>query len=99
RKPRTHWSLMNILVYVARHGETQLNAAHKFRGKNNVPLNSTGLKQAGVVRDKLSKVTFGQVISSDRERAIQTAEIICEGLDEGFDITPNLRAWDIGFLS
>jgi probable phosphoglycerate mutase len=92
-------NLKDVLVIAVRHGETTLNAQNKFRGSNNVPLDANGIKQAEVVAGKLAGHQYAHMVSSDRVRTITTAEIIAEATGIAFDITPNLRAWDIGFLS
>ena len=35
---------------LVRHGQTELNLAERFRGRSEVPLNETGLAQAGEAR-------------------------------------------------
>jgi broad specificity phosphatase PhoE len=64
-----------------------------------LPLNSNGLDQARDLALKLERVSFSRIISSDRRRTIETSQIICKSLGVGFDVTPNLRAWDIGSFS
>ena len=91
------------LIFVVRHGETDLNAKGAFRGKSNVPLNAKGLEQAHEVAEKLvtlaSHAPFAEAIASDRKRATETAEIVCEALDMPYDVTSKLRAWDVGTFS
>lgn len=63
-------------VYVARHGETNLNKEKRLQGRNGEPLNENGIKQAEQLAKKLENIKFDMVISSPQTRAIQTAEII-----------------------
>lgn len=64
------------MIYVIRHGETDLNKERKMQGRRGLPLNDNGVKQAEQLRDQLENISFDYVFSSPQERAIQTAEII-----------------------
>ncbi|MFS1511585.1 histidine phosphatase family protein [Chengkuizengella sp. SCS-71B] len=64
------------MIYVIRHGQTDLNKKSKMQGRIGLPLNENGVGQAEVLRDKLQKIEFDLVFSSPQERAIQTAEIV-----------------------
>lgn len=63
------------LIYVARHGQTDLNKEGRMQGRLGLPLNEYGIIQAELLRDKLQNIKFDLVFSSPQERAIQTAEI------------------------
>lgn len=87
---------MKPLIYVVRHGETDLNAGNKFRGFANVPLDDNGIKQAQDARDDLSSIDFAHGFSSDLKRAEKTMRIVLEGHDiEGTPISA-MRPWDVG---
>lgn len=93
-------SSVKPLIFVVRHGETELNAEDCFRGKVNVDLDKKGIEQAHTVGKKFSTLEFSDALSSDRRRAVDTMEIIAEhNEDIQYSITPKLRAWDVGFLS
>lgn len=64
------------MIYVVRHGETDLNKEGRLQGRNGLPLNEKGKQQAEYVRKLLKEVPFHLVFSSPQERAIQTAEIV-----------------------
>ena len=64
------------MIYVVRHGQTDLNKEGRMQGRLGLPLNEVGLKQAEKVREKLRDIGFNYVFSSPQERAIQTAEIV-----------------------
>ncbi|WP_064094036.1 histidine phosphatase family protein [Rossellomorea aquimaris] len=64
------------MIYVVRHGQTDLNKEGRMQGRLGLPLNEVGLKQAEKVREKLKDFRFDYVFSSPQERAIQTAEIV-----------------------
>ncbi|NOU96368.1 histidine phosphatase family protein [Paenibacillus sp. LMG 31456] len=63
------------MIYVIRHGQTDLNKEGRLQGRLGLPLNDYGIKQAEGLRDSLQNIKFDHVFSSPQERAIQTAEI------------------------
>ncbi|SDC66623.1 probable phosphoglycerate mutase [Shouchella lonarensis] len=63
------------MIYVIRHGQTDLNKEGRMQGRQGLPLNETGIEQAESLRDQLKHITFDSVYASPQERAIQTAEI------------------------
>ncbi len=80
------------MIYVIRHGQTDLNKEGRLQGRLGLPLNEYGVKQAETLRDELKNITFDYVFSSPQERAIQTAEIatgkkaIIDGRLDVFDL-------------
>lgn len=77
------------MIYVVRHGQTDLNKEGRLQGRNGLPLNEVGIKQAEDLREKLKDIKFDYVFSSSQERAIQTAEIatgIKAIIDERIDV-------------
>lgn len=67
--------------WLIRHGETDWNAEQRLQGWRDMPLNAVGKQQAQAIRRLLEaqQVAFDAVLSSDLQRAIQTAEIALEG--------------------
>ena len=63
-------------LYVVRHGQTDWNVQHKLQGSVDIPLNSTGLKQAQELSTKIETLDFNLIISSPLSRALETAKII-----------------------
>lgn len=63
------------MIYVIRHGQTDLNKEGRLQGRLGLPLNETGIEQAECLREKLKDIEFDYVFSSPQERAIQTAEV------------------------
>lgn len=59
-----------------RHGQTDWNAAGRFQGHTDVPLNEVGRRQAEAVADMLKAVPFARIVSSPLIRARHTAEAI-----------------------
>ena len=70
------------LIYVIRHGQTQLNNAKLLQGRSNLPLNETGMEQAREAGRWLASqnVSFQRVYSSPLIRAVQTAELVAPGV-------------------
>ena len=66
-------------LYLVRHGETDWNLQHKMQGQVDVPLNSTGLKQAEKLRDTLRNYDFDVCYCSPLKRAVKTSEIATSG--------------------
>ncbi|MGD6774192.1 histidine phosphatase family protein [Sutcliffiella horikoshii] len=64
------------MIYVIRHGHTDLNKERKMQGRMGLPLNDFGIEQAKALKVKLQNIDFDFVFSSPQERAVQTAEIV-----------------------
>ena len=74
---------MKTLMLV-RHGESEWNRAGRLQGRVNSPLTDLGINQAKAIRDHLSVILLNQeleIYTSPLDRAIQTAEIIAQGID------------------
>ncbi len=65
-------------IYLIRHGQTAWNKEEIFRGRTNVPLDETGLKQAELVGEYFRGMEIHAIYSSPLARAWQTAEKIAE---------------------
>jgi probable phosphoglycerate mutase len=67
-----------------------------FRGRTDVELNQTGIKQAELLAEYLSKRKIGAMYSSPLKRAVKTAEIIAgyHGLE--IKVAPGLIDFDCG---
>ena len=64
------------MIYIIRHGQTEMNGAHLLQGRSDSPLNEAGIQQAKEARDRLKDVIFSYVFTSPLKRAVQTANII-----------------------
>ncbi len=67
-------------LFLARHGETDWNAAGRWQGQTDVPLNERGRAQARALALSLRSAGIAAVASSDLLRARVTAELVAEGL-------------------
>jgi broad specificity phosphatase PhoE len=84
--------------YLVRHGETEANAENCFRGWENYQLNEEGMKACEQIAGFFAYERIGRIISSDLDRAMQTADAI---MGAGTTLCPyvspdyNLRPWNI----
>ena len=83
-------------IILARHGQTDWNLAEVFRGRIDVPLNSTGIKQAELLSEYLSGVKIDAIYSSPLKRALATAEAINHNHKLKIEISPGLNDLDYG---
>ncbi len=65
-------------IYLVRHGQTAWNKEEIFRGRTDVPLDETGLKQAELVGQYFKGMEIHGIFSSPLSRARQTAEKVAE---------------------
>lgn len=64
------------IIYVVRHGETDYNIEDRYLGRTDVPLNSTGRKQAKELAKKVQKLNIDLVISSPLKRTLETVQVV-----------------------
>lgn len=85
------------LLYLVRHGETDLNKKGVYYGWTDCGLSEKGVEQAQKVAGMLKEVTFDRVISSTLKRAQETAAIV-SGLQLA-EITLDERLKELNFGS
>ena len=64
------------MIYIIRHGKTEMNGRHVLQSRSNQPLNEEGVRQAEAACDRLKGIHFSHVFSSPLKRAVQTAQIV-----------------------
>ena len=64
------------MIYIVRHGQTDMNSRKVLQGRSDYPLNDAGIAQAQKAADELRHISFTKVYTSPLKRAVQTAEII-----------------------
>ncbi len=79
--PASHNLCMTELILI-RHGETDWNRELRFQGQLDVPLNATGLEQARRVAERLAGESPQLLISSDLQRALQTARAVASRVQQ-----------------
>ena len=83
-------------IILARHGETEWNVEEVFRGRIDIELNETGLRQAELLAEYLSGIKIDAVYSSPLKRALKTAEMIASYHKLEVEIAPGLIDFDYG---
>ena len=73
---------VKVKLYFVRHGETDWNLESKIQGRNDIPLNATGISQAEqlAMTLKMSEYDIKAIYSSRQKRALVTAEIVGKAL-------------------
>ncbi|MBQ4323682.1 MAG: histidine phosphatase family protein, partial [Clostridia bacterium] len=67
-----------MLIYIIRHGETDLNVKGVLQGWVDEPLNESGMRLARITGKKMESVRFDGCFSSPLKRAAETARIVLE---------------------
>ena len=85
-------------LLLLRHAASTWNLLGRWQGQADPPLSEAGERDTRAAADRMAAgISFGQVISSDLERARRTAEIIAESLGTGdVAIDARLRERDVG---
>jgi len=65
-------------IYLVRHGQTAWNKEEIFRGRTDIPLDETGLRQAELAGEYFKGMKIEGIYSSPLSRAFQTAEKIAK---------------------
>jgi probable phosphoglycerate mutase len=71
------------VLYLTRHGETDWNAAGRWQGHTDVPLNANGYRQARAVGHAVRGLGISAVVTSDLSRAYETARVAAEEIGLG----------------
>ena len=86
-------------LYLIRHGETDYNRDRIIQGHSKVPLNKTGISQAGCLGVRLREAKLDQIYSSDLMRAAMTARILSVHTGTPMDFDPGFRERNPGDLT
>jgi broad specificity phosphatase PhoE len=81
-------------VVLVRHGETEWSRDGRHTGRTDIPLTETGRAQARQLAGALGEWSFGHVLSSPLERALETCRLA--GLGDAVEVTDDLMEWDYG---
>ena len=68
------------MLYIIRHGQTDMNARRVLQSRSDLPLNDIGVEQAKEAAVRLRDIPFRKVYSSPLRRAVQTAELVSPGI-------------------
>ncbi len=83
-------------IILVRHGETEYNILETFRGRVDIPLNETGLRQSQLLGQYLRREKIAIVYSGPLQRAVKTAEAIAAPHKLKVNIVANLDDIDCG---
>lgn len=83
-------------LLLVRHGQTEYNLVGRMQGQLDTPLSDIGRCEATRVAEGLADWPIGTVISSDLERAVDTARAIAEASSLPVRTDPRLRETDLG---
>ena len=84
------------LLYFARHGETDDNARLVFQGQGGKGLNSRGRAQARRLAERMHKARITTIVSSDLQRAEETARIVGHACEVVHSVDEDHREVDVG---
>lgn len=73
-----------------RHGQTDWNIDLRLQGSSDIPLNSTGIRQAELAADFLQGSDWNIVLASPLSRALDTANIVASRLKLDVLVLPEL---------
>ncbi|MDB5815898.1 MAG: histidine phosphatase family protein [Rhodocyclales bacterium] len=85
-------------ICLVRHGETDWNVERRLQGHEDIPLNATGVAQAGALADALVSTRFDAIYSSDLARALDTAEAVASRLGIAVTQLPAARERNFGIF-
>ena len=78
-------------IILIRHGETAWNAERRLQGHLDIPLNAEGERQARLLAGALAAEPLDLIVSSDLQRARQTAQAVATLRGMPLQIEPGLR--------
>ena len=84
-----------LRLYIARHGETDWNLAHRLQGWTDRPLNDLGKRQATDLAESLKGVRLDAIYSSTLSRSRDTAQAVA-GASMTVKSLPGLRERNYG---
>ena len=89
-------SIAGVRIYLARHGETALNAAGVLRGRLDPELDSIGRRQAKALGDVLGCENVQLIVTSPLRRAVATAQAVATRVSLELEIDPRFIDRDYG---
>jgi len=85
------------VIYLVRHGQTDANK-HCYAGREDVPLNDKGYKQAAALANEFGDKTISRIVCSPLRRAVQTAQPLADSKKVSIQLNPLLVELDFGVL-
>jgi broad specificity phosphatase PhoE len=87
---------MNLIAI--RHGETEWNVEGREMGQLDSPLTARGVEQSRLIAQRLQRIRFDVLYSSDLGRAVQTAEIVAAQCSKQILFDAGLRERHMGIF-
>lgn len=81
-------------LYLVRHGQTKWSLTGQHTGSTDLPLTTQGVKQAELLKKRLSRIRFELVLTSPLKRSLETCELA--GFSKVANIDADLREWNYG---
>lgn len=86
----------NAKLVLCRHAASEWSEQKRFTGHTDIPLSTKGHQQATAVAKAIAALSPCAVISSDLQRASQTAQYIAKAASVSLKLDPQLREEDVG---
>jgi glucosyl-3-phosphoglycerate phosphatase len=83
-------------VILWRHGRTSWNVAGRVQGQSDIPLDDVGREQATSAAARLAALKPDRIVSSDLQRAAETARALGELTGTEVELDPRLRELNFG---
>jgi broad specificity phosphatase PhoE len=83
-----------VELWLIRHGETEWSISGQHTSRTDIPLTDHGRQRAAEIRDYLQNRNFSLVLSSPRQRAMETCRIA--GFGDVVQVDEDLSEWDYG---
>lgn len=86
-------------LLLLRHAQSTWNAQRLWQGQGNPPLSDAGRAEALAAAPRIAALAPEIAVSSDLERALETARIVTRDLGLELQVDPRWREWDVGLWS
>lgn len=86
-------------IYLVRHAQSEWNAAGRWQGQADPPLSAHGREQARVLAEGFPRHPVARVVTSDLQRAVDTATPLASRFGLTHDVDADLREIDVGTWS
>ena len=83
-----------LSLYLIRHGQTEWSLSGQHTGSTDIELTAHGEDEARALIPWIRQVQFGLVLTSPRQRAKRTCDLV--GLSRQEEIEPDLAEWNYG---
>ncbi|WP_420100377.1 histidine phosphatase family protein [Corynebacterium sp.] len=83
-------------LILIRHGQTEFNLVGRMQGQLDTPLTEAGRAEAEAAAAELGTWPIGTVVSSDLQRAQDTAALLADALGLDYSTDSRLRETDLG---